>query len=175
MKLPITDKFLWDVYNAIDKARDILHFITKPPTMANYLPGPRNPIFEKYKKQAGKKKFSQLIYHLKKSNYIRVENLKGKKAIILTKRGLNKALKVSFKVGGKTRRKDGKWIMLIFDMPAKYKKSRDLLRSILQNLGYKVFQHSVWVTPYDVFEKTEKLLQFYSLDKFIRIFLVEEL
>ena len=175
MKLRITDKFLWDIYNAIDKTGDILSFITKPPTMANYLLGSRDPIFEKYKKQSGRKKFNQLIYQLKRNNYIKVESLKGVKAIILTSKGLGKVLKTSFKVGNNIKRKDGKWIMLIFDMPAKYKKSRDLLRSVLQNLGYKVFQHSVWITPYDVFEKTERYLQFYSLDRFIKIFLIEEL
>jgi len=175
MKLPVTDKFLWDIYSAIDKTGDILHFITKPPTMANYLPGPRNPVFEKYKKQNGREKFSQLIYHLKRNNYIKVENLKGKKAIILTKRGLNKALKVSFKIENKVKRKDGKWIMLIFDIPEKYNKSRTLLGSILHNLGYKMFQQSVWVTPYDVSNKTEKSLQLYSLDKFVKIFLIEDL
>ena len=175
MKLPVTDQFLWDVYSIISKTGDVFNLITKPPTMANWLPGIKNPIFEKYRKDKDKKKFSKLIYYLKRKNYIRVENLKGKKAVILTKEGLSKALRASFAKKENKNRKDGKWIMLIFDMPAKNKKARDLLRSILFNLGYKIFQHSVWVTPYDVLEKTESLLQFYSLDKYVKIFLVEKL
>ena len=103
-----------------------------------------------------------------------VKELEGKKAVIFTKNGIEKTLKASFKLEGRTKRKDGKWIMLIFDMPAKHKKSRDLLRSILQNLGYKLFQYSVWITPYDVSDKTEKLLQYYSMEKYIKIFLIEE-
>jgi len=65
--------------------------------------------------------------------------------------------------------------MIIFDIPEKYKSKRELLRSILKNLGYKMFQQSVWVAPYDIYEKTEQLLQFYVLDKYVKIFLVEEL
>ena len=93
----------------------------------------------------------------------------------LTKEGLNKALKASFIMEDKKKRSDGKWTMLIFDVPEEYKKSRDLLRSILHNLGYKIFQKSVWITPYDVSGKTEKLLQMYNLDEFVKIFLIEEM
>ena len=175
MRLPITDQFLWDIYNALSGTGDILRFVTKRPTMANYLPGPKNPIFDKYRKEIGKAKFNQLIYHLKRSNYIKTRNLKENKAIILTKKGIYKVLNVSFKIERKPKRKDGKWIMLIFDIPERYSKSRSLLRSILYNLGYTMFQQSVWITPYDVSEKTEKLLQFYSLDRFVRIFLIEKL
>lgn len=175
MRLSITDKFLWDIYSATSKVGDVLDFITKPPTMANYLSGPRNPVFEKYGKEVGKKAFAKLIYYLKTRNYIRVKNLEGKKAIILTKEGVGRVLKASFVVEGRNKRKDKKWIMLIFDVPEKYRKSRDLLRSILHNLGYKMFQKSVWITPYDVSEKTEKLLQYHSLDNFVKIFLIEEI
>mgnify|MGYP001584981984 CR=1 FL=1 len=174
MKISVTDKFLWDVYHIINTTGDIIDFITKPATMAN-LPGPKNPIFKKYQKELGSRKFSQLIWRLKRSNYIKAANLKEKKAIMLTREGIDKILKISFAMEKMIKRNDGKWVMLIFDIPEKYGKSRNLLRNILKNLGYKMFQQSVWITPYDVSEKTEKLLQFYSLDSFIRIFLIEEL
>ncbi len=171
----ITDEFLWDVYNLLEKAGDVFRFITKSPTMANYLPTIKNPIFKKYKKDKDKRKFINLIYYLKIKGYIRIKSLGSKEAIMLTKKGISKALKASFKIGGRVKRKDGKWIMLIFDMPEKYRKSRDLLRSILHNLGYKMFQQSVWITSYDVSEKTEKLMQLYSLDKYVKIFLIEKI
>ena len=115
--------------------------------------------------------------HLKKNNFIKAENLKGMPAVLLTKKGKNKAIKASFKIEDSKRknRRDGKWIMIIFDIPQNRKKDRSLLRSVLKNLGYKLFQQSVWITPYDVFEKTEKSLQFYSLDKYVRIFLVNKI
>ena len=76
---------------------------------------------------------------------------------------------------GLQKREDGKWIMIIFDIPQNHKKSRNLLRSILKNLGYEMFQHSVWITPYDVAEKTEELLQWYSFEKYVRMFLIEKM
>lgn len=174
MKLSITDKFLWDIYSMMHKTGNTIDFMLNP-HMAKFLPGPKNPIFEKYRREKGVKNFAKFFHYLKRNNYIKIESLKDKKAIILTKEGLSKALKASFIVEGKQKRKDGKWTMLIFDVPEKYRKSRDLLRSILQNLGYKMFQQSVWITPYDVSEKTERLMQVYSLDEFVKIFLTEEI
>jgi len=75
----------------------------------------------------------------------------------------------------KKRRPDGKWIMLIFDVPERKRYLRDLLRSAIYFLGYKMFQRSVWVCPYDVLKKTEALLRKYSLDQYVKIFLIEEI
>jgi hypothetical protein len=178
MKLPVTDQFLWDIYNFLETSGDVVSFIfRRRRTIYDVLPGPENPIIGKYLKDRSRQKFSQMIYNLKRKNYIKVKNLKGNRAIILTKRGVDKALQAKFKMENiiRQKRKDGKWIMLIFDVPEKYRKSRDLLRSILHNLGYKMFQKSVWLTPYDVYRRTEDLLQEYSLDKFVKIFLIEKI
>ena len=175
MKISITDEFILDVYKFLSNAKDVVNFSLQPATMRNFLPGPRNPIYKKYRSDKNKRKFDNLIYYLKRKGYIRSKNLENKKGIILTKRGINKALKASFVLERAKRRKDGKWVMLIFDMPAKNKRARNLLRSVLLNLGYKLFQQSVWISPYDISEKTEKLLQFYSLDNYVKIFLIEEL
>jgi DNA-binding transcriptional regulator PaaX len=175
MRIPITDKFLWDVYNIVTKTANIVGSTNRVPNLINRLAGMENPVFRKYRDDKNKERFRKLIYYLKRKNYIRVRNLEGKAAIILTKEGIDKALKASFKMDAKKRRKDGKWTMLAFDMPARNKRSRNLLRSILQNLGYKIFQQSVWITPYDVSEKTESYLQMYSLDSYVKIFLIEEI
>lgn len=173
MRFSVTDEFLWDIYNILEKTGDVAFFILDPRTK-KFSSGIKNPIFEKYRHDKNKEKFRKLIYYAKTNGYIRVKNLEGKKAIMLTKDGLGKALKASFIMEGKKKRKDRKWAMLIFDVPEKYRKSKDLLRSVLHNLEYKMLQQSVWITPYDVSEKTEKLLQMYSLDEYVKIFLIEE-
>jgi len=175
MKLPITDKFLLDL---LELTSNTAHFIFKRRrTFGDLMPGQKDPSFEMYRKFKNRREFNKLIYYLKKNNFIKVESLKGRRALLLTKEGKNKAIKASFKIEDSKRknRKDGKWIMIIFDIPQNRKRDRSLLRSVLKNLGYKLFQQSVWITPYDVFEKTEKSLQFYSLDKYVRIFLVNEI
>lgn len=178
MKIPITDQFLWDVYELLKPAINVADIIFTPRTayQLNYRLSERGKIFAMYKENMNTRDFSKLIYYLKRKNYIKVKNLEGKKAVMITKKGLNKALLSYFKKEKTSKfkkRKDGKWIMVMFDIPEKYKKSRNLLRAVLQNLGYKLFQHSVWVTQYDVSKQTEDLLQFYSLDQYIKVFLIE--
>ena len=175
MKLPITDQFLWEMYRYIETAGNVTDFIfSSPYKKANIIRGDQNPIIGKYRKDMGRKEFSRFVYYLKKRNYIKVKNLKNSSAFIITKNGISKALKASFSIEKRAKREDGKWIMLMFDVPQTHRKARNLLKSILRNLGYKMFQQSVWISPYDVSEKTEKLLQLYDLDNYVKIFLIEK-
>lgn len=173
MRIPITDKFLWDMYELLEAAGDIAHFFSPKKTWRDIWPS--DSIFRKYEKSVGKRDFGQLVYYLKRKDYIRVRNLKGKRTVMLTKKGMSKALRSSFNQKGRHKRKDGKWIMIAFDIPRRYRKSRNLLTSILHNLGYKMFQQSVWITSYDVFDKTETSLQIHSLDQYVKIFLIEKI
>lgn len=178
MKLSITDQFLWDLYKTLSKAEDQLHLITHPPRRWSDLGvGPNNPLYTRYRKILKGDQFKKLIYYLKRNNYIKSKNLHGERAIVIDRKGFEKISKIYFKnlENDKTKRGDGKLIMLIFDVPEKYRKSRHLLRNILKHLGYKMFQQSVWITPCDVSEKTEELLQEYNLDKFVRVFLIEKI
>ena len=47
------------------------------------------------------------------------------------------------------RKWDGRWRMVVFDIPEKYRKTRDRLRLVLRSLGFVQLQASVWVYPYD--------------------------
>jgi len=172
MKLSITDKFLWDVYNFLSDLHDKIDPIISPyPTSIARLIAPNTPLAKKY----SRRQFSKLISYLKKKNYIAIKNLCQNKGIIITKRGMEKMLIASAHPKNTKKRKDGKWLMLMFDVPEKMRSLRNLLRSILQNLGYRKFQHSVWVTPYDVLEATEKILAMRSLDEYVKIFVIEEI
>lgn len=44
---------------------------------------------------------------------------------------------------------DGKWHVLIFDIPEKKKTTRDRLRRTLLSIGFHSLQDSVWVYPYE--------------------------
>ncbi len=175
MKLPITDQFLWDIYKTfMESGSDIVDFVLSSNPRKDFLFLNDNPVIGRYRRKMQSENFSKLIYHLKKSNFIRAKNLENKEGMLLTKEGIGKALRAGFVLDAKNKRKDGKWTMVIFDVPEKYKKSRDRLRSILQSLGFELFQKSVWVTPYDVSKKLEMALQMHALDDFVKIFLIEE-
>lgn len=176
MKVRITDKFLWDLYGFLEKTDDIIDFVlSNKYKKASIVLGSQNPIIGRYQKEMGKRKFSKFLSYLKRKNYIKSKNLESNKAMMLTKAGALKALKGSFQTKKTHKRRDGKWIMLTFDIPIQHKKARSLLRSILHNLEYKMFQQSIWVSPLDISNETEKLLQMHFLDQYVKIFLIENL
>lgn len=176
MKLPITDKFLWDLYNLAEEVGGALRVIFPPPRTIKEAFNPELYEFRmRYESRKSKRNFSQFIYYLKKKGYIKVENLKQKRAFLLTKKGREKVLKIRFKNLKEKRRKDGKWQMVIFDIPEKKKKLRNLFREKLYLLKYKMLQQSVWVCPFDVAKETEDVIREYSLDPYVKLFLIEEI
>jgi phenylacetic acid degradation operon negative regulatory protein len=174
MKLPFTDKFLWDLYNFLEKIGDIHDiFALRPWNEVWNLE--LHKFRHEYKKRQGRKNFSQLIYYLKKKGFIKIKNLEQKQAVLITKKGADKVLKIRLKTKEKKRRPDGKWQMIIFDIPEKKKQLRELLRESLYLLKYRKLQQSVWVCPYDVLKETEAILRRYSLDPYVKLFLIEEI
>ncbi len=174
MKLPISDQILWSVFNFFKDANKTYSLVA-PRSMKDVIFPEAAEIRRSIKLKKDIKYFSQIIYYLKRKGYIRVEQLSGKRGILLTKKGNKRVLRIQQKLGRQPKRKDGKWQMIIFDVPEEKKKLRELLRSTLRFFGYEYLQDSVWVCPYDVGKETEKFLQENSLDEYVRIFLIEEI
>ena len=49
----------------------------------------------------------------------------------------------------KPKRWDGRWRMLIFDIPETRRPARDKVRQTLSTIGFYILQDSVWIYPYD--------------------------
>ena len=92
------------------------------------------------------------IGNLLKKKYIKFEvSDGGKKFVSLTKKGEDQLVK--YKIGDlkikKPKKWDKKWRVVIFDIKEKRRNVRNLLRSLLNRLGFVKLQNSVWVFPYE--------------------------
>jgi len=173
MRLPFTDKFLWDLYSFIEKTGKTFDLFALRTIKEAFYPD-FYKLRRKYERNKAKREFSQFVNYLKKKGYIKIKGLKEKQGIILTKKGADKVLTIKFKTKEKKRRPDGKWQMIIFDIPEKKRHLRNLLRENLHFLGYKILQQSVWICPYDVLKETEGFLRKHTLDPYVKLFLIEE-
>lgn len=172
MKLPFTEKFLWDIFNI---GEGIAEFLTESsrPSLRKALYPEYAEIQKMYRKKRKIREFSRLISYLKTKGYIKIKEIENKEAIILTPRGLRKLIKVKCKLNRK-RRKDGRWQMIFYDIPECKRKIRDLFRYSLQAFGYQRFQQSIWVSPYDVTKETQELIRELNLTPYARLLLVKE-
>lgn len=58
---------------------------------------------------------------------------------------------------------DKKWRIVIFDIPEKHKRTREIFRENLKMMGFYMLQRSVWVHPYPCFDEIEFLRQIYKV------------
>lgn len=60
---------------------------------------------------------------------------------------------------------DGKWRIVGFDIPERWRQARDSLRDLLKRLGFYPLQKSVWVIPWPCRDEIEVIRYAYALEK----------
>jgi len=94
--------------------------------------------------------------------------------LTLTQKGRLKSLDCQLNnLKNKKEKWDGKWRMVAFDIPEKYKQGRDSLRGKLKQVGFRELQKSVLVTPYDCKEEITLLIKLFELERYVRFGILE--
>ena|SRR3989338_8503040 len=65
---------------------------------------------------------------------------------------------------------DGKWRIVMYDLPEKDRYKRDALRRVLKKLGMGQWQLSVWVSPHPIQDKIYGLLKRYGLENYCGVY-----
>ncbi|MEK7567860.1 MAG: hypothetical protein AAB513_02995 [Patescibacteria group bacterium] len=129
-------------------------------------------------KNINRKYLEQAVNSLYKSNLIsHKDNPDGTTTVFLSKKGKEIALtynldKISI---SKPKKWDNKWRMVTFDIPEKFRRTRDALRFHLKRMEFFEYQKSIFVTPYPCIKEIEYLREFYRIKPYVRILLVEKL
>ena len=117
------------------------------------------------------------LYRLQSQKLISIEEEKGKIIVRITKRGKIKAFK--YKIDEMKipipKTWDGKWRVVIFDIPNKKTLARDVLREKLKSLGFWKIQKSVFVYPYECREQIDYIREVYQVSSNVKTFVVEQI
>jgi len=133
---------------------------------------------EKDWKEINKQSLKRAIKSLYESKLVsEKENPDGSVTLVLTDKGKQKALtydldKMEIK---KSKQWDGKWRVVLLDIPEKIKKIREAIRFHLKNLEFYEFQKSVFVHPYDCKNEIDYLIEFYDIRKFVRFIIADSI
>lgn len=68
---------------------------------------------------------------------------------------------------------DGKWRIVLFDIPNHAKSARDAFAATLKRLGFLALQKSVFVCPYPCEEELEVVADFYGVGECVEIIIAE--
>lgn len=121
----------------------------------------------KIKNRQREKAYRRSFYYLLRQGLINVEYQGKQLHISLSKSG--KKLAGKYQIDDlaipKPKKWDGRWRILIFDIPDKHKVKREALRGKLKELGLFQLQKSVWICPYNFQNEVKILRHFFSLSR----------
>lgn len=70
---------------------------------------------------------------------------------------------------------DGKWRLVIFDIPENKKQARNALSRKLSEMDFYQCQKSVWIHPFPCVEEIEFIKDVFNIKPFVKIFTVDEM
>lgn len=116
------------------------------------------------------------LARLVEDKYIRVRKRKDGYVLELTAEGRKRA--EIYSLDGITAPTnilwDKKWRFVLFDVPEKFRKQRDLLRYHLKRLGFIEVQKSAWCYPYECGREIQQLVRGLYLTKHVTYLVVTE-
>src|SRR3989338_9016678 len=116
--------------------------------------------------------------YLRKKKLIYIETHNKQIYLRLTEEGEKEAGKFQINKLKVDRPKkwDGKWRLIIFDIPEKLKVKREAFRGKLRELGFYLLQKSIWAYPYPCEKEVMLLREFFHLQpRHIRVLEVQRL
>lgn len=112
------------------------------------------------------------IKNLYKSKLVDIkENADDSLTLVITNKGKNIALTYQIddiKIPA-MKRWDGKWRIVLFDIPEKHKKARDALSQALKNAGFFKFQKSVFIHPFECKNEVDFVIEFFDMRPYVRL------
>lgn len=104
-------------------------------------------------------------------------NSNGTVTLLLTREGKKFALTYdieNIKIK-KPLKWDSEWRIVIFDIPERLRRTRNIFRIQLRSLGFYELQKSVFVYPYKCENEIEYLIEFYKLKRYVRFIVADSI
>ncbi|MBP9714943.1 MAG: hypothetical protein KBD52_00410 [Candidatus Pacebacteria bacterium] len=132
----------------------------------------------KGRKKYSKKEISNIFTGMKRQKLIEyITDKNGETTIKITKKGESRlhSFEIDLISIKKQKKWDGKWHMVMYDLPLRFKKARESLRWKLKDLGFYQFQKSVWIYPYPCEDEIIFVADFYGVGKYVEILVIENI
>lgn len=127
-------------------------------------------------KDVNKKDLGRIIKRLEKQEMISINEMDGKVSIEITEKGKRRLLEYDIEnIELKSTKRDGKWRLIIFDIPEEKKKSRDAFGKKLLQLGFLRLQDSVFVSAYPCKNEIDFLANYLEISDFVTLVTLDKI
>ena len=127
-------------------------------------------------KDVNKTDLGRIIKRLQKQEMLTIEEKEGETSIEITEKGKKRILEYDFEnISRKAKRRDGKWRVIIFDIPEAKKKSREAFRSKLTQIGCVRWQDSVFVSAFPCKEEVDFLCHYLEISDYVTLAVLGEI
>jgi DNA-binding transcriptional regulator PaaX len=118
------------------------------------------------------KQISAAIQRLVRRRLVHYEERGRETFLVITREGRSEMKKFVFEELALSRaaKWDGKWRVVLFDIPERYKRGREALRYKLRALGFFPLQKSVFVFPYECHDEIDFVARFCSVERCVEYF-----
>ncbi|MBI2326971.1 hypothetical protein HYU92_01520 [Candidatus Curtissbacteria bacterium] len=136
---------------------------------------------DKYEKDLKKwQKFNQwrlraLLKKLERGKLVEIVLSSGEQVVRITENGKRKVLKFDLENIKLDQKWDGKWRLIVYDIPSTNKRERDFFRLLLKKMKFLSLQKSVYLTPYRCENEIEYLRQVLGVADCIKVLKVAQI
>lgn len=156
-----TGSFTYKLLVSLEKATDTAVAVV------DLFDNPGKYLYGSYPKEINKNVLYQSVRQLKKEGLIETQK-EGKNILVkITARGKDRAILYKLL---ENKSWDGKWRIVIFDIPETHRKIRRALREKLREWQFTPIQKSVWVSKIDVVEELKKYTREIGVENWVQTF-----
>lgn len=121
-------------------------------------------------KDVNKPDLGRIIKRLEKQEMISIREIENKIQIKITDQGKKRLLEYDYKhISLKSKRRDGKWRLIIFDVPENKKRNRDAFARKLLQFGCIRLQDSVYASAFPCKNEVDFLSHFLEISDYVTV------
>jgi phenylacetic acid degradation operon negative regulatory protein len=118
-------------------------------------------------KQAVRSAVSRMCH----SGLLKAKRVKGKSYYSLTKKGQSLLIKGADRIFQRRNASwDESWSIVTYSIPERLRRARDTLRIELSWLGYGPLSEATWISPYDLNEEVQEIVERLKITEYIHVF-----
>lgn len=119
----------------------------------------------------------KMTLRLLRKGEVEVVYRKDQPVVKITEKGITQTLKYDLEnfTIKKPKKWDGKWRMVIFDLPVEYSKEREIFRDKLKQVGFYQMQKSVYLYPFPCEKEIKYLREVLNIPHFVKLAIINKM